>query len=69
MKKIFFTKVGKWVTFKTLQKLNIRFRPSSQYDLIYFVKKLNILDFRGIYMRDKLLPNKSLNIECGYSQS
>ena len=44
--------------------MKIPFRPLSQYDLLDFVKKLKIPDFRGIYMRDTL-PNITLNIESG----
>ena len=65
-KKAFLEKSGKrlHLKFKTLQKVKIPFRPLSQYDLISFVKKLKIPDFRGIYMRDTL-PDIPLNIECG----
>ena len=47
-RKVFFRKRGEGITFKTLQKVKIPFRPLSQYDLIDFVKKLKIHNFRKI---------------------
>ena len=38
--------------------------PLTNFELIDAVKKLNIPDFRGVYLRDEL-PNKPKRNECG----
>jgi hypothetical protein len=42
-------------------------KPLSQYDLIKYVRKLKIPNFKGVYMRDTLPKNSIINKEneCG----
>ena len=44
--------------------LEISDGPLTNYELVDYVEKLNIPDFRGVFMRDTL-PNKPKKRECG----
>ena len=58
-------KSGRGSFLKTFQKMNIPIKPLSQYDIMIYVKKLKLKNFRGIYMRDALPKYSNNENECG----
>ena len=52
------------VNFLNVEGLIIENKALTNHELIYYIKQLNIKNFRGVFMRDNL-PKKRFKKECG----